>query len=107
MSGIVTLAAAATDQVTGPIAILMAATICITRMPHGTFDVAPAVRAPACGRVQQRKANAAVNRLAINQTWLAHSTLLFMRTDFGGPNLSAASNHTPTMPAISAALHRR
>jgi hypothetical protein len=107
MSGTVTLAVAAIDQVTGPIAIVMAGAIGITHGLRWTFGVVPAASAPAGGRVQRRKASAAVIRLAMNQTGLAHSTSLFMCTDYRGPNLSAASNPKPTMPAISAALHRR
>lgn len=107
MSGIVTLAVAATDQATGPIAIAIAAAIGITRRLRSTFAAFPAASTPAGGRVQRHGASTAVLRLAMNQTWLAHSTSLFMRTDYGGANLSAASNPKPTMPAISAALHRR
>jgi hypothetical protein len=107
MSGIVTLAVAAIDQATGPVAIVMAAAIGITCMLHWTFDVVPVAIAPAGGRVQQRKVSSAVIRLAMNQTCLAHSTSLFVRTDYASPDLSAASNPKPTTPAISAALHRR
>jgi len=107
MSGIVTPGVAATNQVTGPITIVMAAAIGIIHTLHWTFVVVPAASALAGGRVLRRKASAAVIRLAMNQTWLTHSTSLFMRTDYGGPNSPAASSPKPTMPAISAALHRR
>jgi hypothetical protein len=107
MSGIATLAVAAVGQATGPIAVVVAAALRVTQRLRWAFDAAPAASAPACGRVQRRKASAADIRLAMNQTWLAHGTSLFMRTDCGRPNLSAASIPKSTMSAILAALHRR
>jgi hypothetical protein len=80
MSGNRTLAGASVDQAARPIAIAMAATIGVTVPLHWIFDVVPAARTPAYAGIQRRKATKTVDRLATNQTPLAHSASLFTHT---------------------------
>jgi hypothetical protein len=105
MSGNATLTGASVDQAAGPITIAVAANIGITLLLHRTFDVLPAASTPVGARVQQRKEITKVNRVAPNQTLLAHSALPFTHTDRGSRNLFAPSTAKSTTLAISALHH--
>jgi hypothetical protein len=96
MNGIATLAGASTDQVIGPIAIVIAATIAVNLQLHWIFDVVPTVRASGSTRVQRRNASTTVIRLATNQAPLTYSAIRFAHTD-GSPNVPAASTAKTTM----------
>lgn len=98
------LAEASVDQAPRSMAMAMAASIGVTLSLHWIFDVVPAANARADVPVQRRKTTTTANRLAANQTSLAHSALPFTRNGRGGHDLSTAK---PAILAISPALHRR
>jgi hypothetical protein len=101
------LAEVPVNQVAGPIAMAIAASIGVTLQRHWIFDVAPAANAPAGAPVQRRKTSTTANRLVTNQTSLAHSVSPFTRTRRGCHDLSAAPTAKPAILAISSAPDRR
>jgi hypothetical protein len=89
MGGTVTLGGVSVDQMPGSILMPMAAAVGVILFVHWCFDVVPAASAPASAGLQRRKASSTGNRLAANQTPLAHNTLVLTRADHGGAQFSA------------------